>query len=263
MTDQTQEAPSQHAPSQHSLAQSQFGEMSAAYVTSAVHSSGADLETIAARALVAAPRHALDLGTGGGHVAYAMAPHAAKVTASDLSPEMLEQVAAEAARRGLANVAVEPAPAEALPFADDAFDFLACRFSTHHWRDAEAGLREARRVLQPGSPAIFVDVVAPGDASADTHLQAVELLRDVSHVRDYTVAQWIAMLDRAGFAVREVRTARLRMDFATWTARMRTPPERVAAIRTLQAVAPAEVAAWFGIEADGSFTIDTVTIEAV
>ncbi|WP_395393439.1 class I SAM-dependent methyltransferase [Novosphingobium sp. BL-8A] len=263
MTDQTQNAPSKHNPAQHTLAQSQFGEVSATYVTSAVHASGADLETIAARALVAAPGHALDLGAGGGHVAYAMAPHAAKVTACDLSPEMLEQVAAEAARRGLANIAVEAAPAEALPFADDGFDFLACRFSTHHWRDAEAGLREARRVLKPGSPAIFVDVVAPGDASADTHLQTVELLRDVSHVRDYTVAQWIAMLDRAGFAVREVRTARLRMDFATWTARMRTPPERVAAIRALQVVASAEVAGWFEIEADGSFTIDTVTIEAV
>lgn len=258
MTDQ-----SQYAPTQHGLAQSQFGEMSAAYVTSAVHASGADLETIAARALVAAPRHAIDLGAGGGHVAYAMAPHAGRVTASDLSPQMLEQVAAEAARRGLANIGVEAAPAEALPFADGAFDFLACRFSTHHWRDAEAGLREARRVLKPGSPAIFVDVVAPGDASADTHLQAVELLRDVSHVRDYTAAQWIGMLDRAGFTAREVRTGRLRMDFATWTARMRTPPERVAAIRALQAVAPAEVAAWFGIEADGSFTIDTVMIEAV
>ncbi|TCM19841.1 methyltransferase family protein [Novosphingobium sp. PhB165] len=258
MTDQTE-----YAPTQHGLAKSQFGEMSAAYVTSAVHASGADLETIAARALVAAPRHAIDLGAGGGHVAYAMAPHAEKVTACDLSPEMLEQVAAEAARRGLGNIAVEAAPAEALPFADDSFDFLGCRFSTHHWRDAEAGLREARRVLKAGSPAIFVDVVAPGDASADTHLQAVELLRDVSHVRDYTVAQWIAMLDRAGFTVREVRTARLRMDFPVWTARMRTPPERVAAIRALQAVAPAEVAAWFGIEADGSFTIDTVTIEAV
>lgn len=258
MTDHTHSS-----PSHHDLAQSQFGEVSATYVTSAVHASGADLETIAARALVAAPRHALDLGAGGGHVAYAMAPHAAMVTACDLSPEMLEHVAAEAARRGLANVAVKAAPAEALPFADRSFDFLACRFSTHHWRDAEAGLREARRVLTPGAPAIFVDVVAPADASADTHLQAVELLRDVSHVRDYTVAQWVAMLDRAGFTAREVRTARLRMDFATWTARMRTPPARMAAIRALQAVAPAEVARWFEIEADGSFTIDTVTVEAV
>lgn len=258
MTDQ-----SQRAPTQHGLAQSQFGEMSAAYVESTVHAAGADLQTIAARALVAAPRHALDLGAGGGHVGYAMAPHAAQVMACDVSPEMLEAVAAEAARRGLANIAVQAAPAEALPFAEGAFDFLACRFTTHHWRDAEAGLREARRVLKAGSPAIFVDVVAPADAAADTHLQAVELLRDVSHVRDYTAAQWTAMLGRAGFTAREVRTARLRMDFATWTARMRTPPERVAAIRALQAVAPAEVAAWFGIEADGSFTIDTVLIEAV
>ncbi|MFD2580454.1 class I SAM-dependent methyltransferase [Novosphingobium colocasiae] len=100
-------------------------------------------------------------GAGGGHVAYAMAPHAGSVVACDLSAAMLEQVEVEAARRSLGNIETTGAAAEALPFADGAFDMLACRFSTHHWRDAPGGLREARRVLQRGAPATFVDVVAP------------------------------------------------------------------------------------------------------
>ncbi|GGZ04524.1 class I SAM-dependent methyltransferase [Novosphingobium colocasiae] len=253
--------PSPH-PSQHSLADSRFGSVGARYVTSAVHASGADLDRIAARAAAARPVRALDLGAGGGHVAYAMAPHAGSVVACDLSAAMLEQVEVEAARRSLGNIETTGAAAEALPFADGAFDMLACRFSTHHWRDAPGGLREARRVLQRGAPATFVDVVAPGPAPADSHLQAVELLRDTSHVRDYSAAQWLTMLEMTGFAVEAMVPSRLRMDFADWTDRMRTSTVNRAAIRALQTDAPREVADHFAIEPDGSFTIDVLLIEA-
>jgi SAM-dependent methyltransferase len=175
---------------------------------------------------------------------------------------MLAAVDAEAARRGIAHIVTIQAAAEALPFADGEFDFLACRFSTHHWGDAQAGLNEARRVLRPGAPAVFVDVIAPDLAAADTHLQAVEVLRDPSHGRDYRADEWEDMLGRAGFAIVARTPGRLRMDFATWTARMRTPPLHTAAIRALQQGAGAEVAAHFAMAADGSFTIDTMLIEA-
>lgn len=243
------------------LVRHQFGPAATAYVASAVHASGQDLAAIASRAEAVRPCHALDLGTGGGHVAYAIAPHAGQVTASDLSVEMLAAVSAEAQRREIANIVTHEAAAEALPFADGTFDFLACRFSTHHWRDPQGGLREARRVLAQGAPALFADVVAPALPAADTHLQAVELLRDPSHVRDHAASQWLAMLERAGFTVASLTTGRLRMDFTDWTARMRTPPEHIAAIRALQCIAGAEVNAHFAIEPDGSFTIDTVLIE--
>ena len=242
--------------------QAQFGTTAAAYVTSAVHATGADLDRIAALCAVCKPVHAIDLGAGGGHVAYAMAPYAARVTACDLAPEMLAAVAGEASRRGLDNIATQQAAAERLPFPDAHADFLASRFSAHHWGDVEAGLREARRVLRAGAPAVFVDVVAPASAAADTHLQAVELLRDPSHVRDYALREWQSMLARAGFVVEAVAHGRLRMDFASWTARMHTPASLVSAIRALQARASAEVAAHFELEPDGSFTIDTVVIEA-
>lgn len=246
-----------------SLVQSQFGPAAADYVTSAVHAAGADLARIGELAAAARPARAIDLGCGGGHVAYALAPHAGEVTACDLSADMTAVVAAEAARRGFSNLRTLVSPAEALAAPDAAFDFLACRFSTHHWRDAAAGLGEARRVLRSGAPAIFADVIAPALAAADTHLQAVELLRDPSHGRDYREDEWRMMLAAAGFTVGAVTRDRLRMDFADWTARMRTTADRAAAIRTLQGLAGREVADHFGIEADGSFTIDTILIEAV
>jgi ubiquinone/menaquinone biosynthesis C-methylase UbiE len=243
------------------LVQRQFGSTAADYVTSAVHASGADLLRIARIAAGTGPARALDLGCGGGHVSYAVAPHAGELVACDLSTEMLAAVSVEAARRGIGNITTVNGAAEALPFADGEFDFLTCRFSTHHWGHAPAGLGEARRVLRAGAPGVFVDVVAPDLAAADSHLQAVELLRDPSHGRDYRIGEWRAMLDAAGFAIVAVEPARLRMDFAVWTARMRTPPVQIAAIRALQQCASAEVAKYFEIEDDGSFIFDTVLIE--
>ena len=207
------------------VVEAQFGPRAKAYVESAVHSQGADLEAIGT--LAEGAELALDMGAGGGHVSYALARHARRVIASDLSSEMLAAVARTAREKGLSNIETTQAPAEHLPFEDETFDFVASRFSAHHWRDFDAGLREARRTLKRGGRAAFVDVYAPGQALFDTHLQVVELLRDHSHVRDYTSAQWLDTLGRSGFAIEVCRTWRPRMDFPVWIARMQTPDENV------------------------------------
>lgn len=245
------------------VVKAQFGPRARAYVESAVHATGEDLTALEAIVRERRPARALDLGTGGGHVAYLLARHAAAVTAADLSAGMLAAVAATARERGLANLATAEAAAERLPFPDGGFDFLACRYSAHHWRDFEGGLREARRVLAADAPATFIDVVAPGAALLDTHLQAIELLRDTSHVRNRTAGEWLAALGWAGFAVRACRTWRLRMGFPVWIARMRTPTLHVHAIRALQDAAAAETRAHFAIEPDGSFLLDVLMVETV
>jgi SAM-dependent methyltransferase len=242
------------------VVEAQFGPRAKAYVESAVHSQGADLEAIGTLAQNA--ELALDLGAGGGHVSYALARHARRVIATDLSSEMLAAVARTAREKGLSNIETAQAPAEHLPFEDETFDFVASRFSAHHWRDFDAGLREARRTLKRGGRAAFVDVYAPGQPLFDTHLQAIELLRDHSHVRDYTSAQWLDTLGRSGFAVEICRTWRLRMDFPVWIARMQTPDVNVKAIRALQIAASTETKAHFAIEPDGSFSLDMLMIEA-
>jgi ubiquinone/menaquinone biosynthesis C-methylase UbiE len=241
----------------------QFGPRASAYVTSLVHSSGADLDAIEALAQEVRPPCALDLGAGGGHVAYRLAVHARRVVAADISARMLGAVAETAAGRRLANVETRVAAAERLPFANDAFDLLASRFSAHHWADLDAGLAEARRVLRPGAPAVFVDIVSPGSPALDTHLQAVELLRDTSHVRDYALTEWISALGRAGFAMRRLTTWRVAIDFTSWIERMATPAPAVAAILGLQAAASDATRAHFAILADGSFELDAAMIEAV
>lgn len=252
-----------HPNTHHSVVAGHYGPRAGDYVTSAVHAAGADLDQIEALLRGRPGARVLDLGCGGGHVAYRAAAHAAEVVAVDVTAEMLETVARTAAERGLANIAVRQAPAERLPFPDGHFGVVLSRFSTHHWLDAEAGLREARRVLAPDGIAVFADVTAPGHALLDTHFQAVELLRDPSHVRNLNVAEWTAALARSGFAVTGLTTRRLRMEFASWTARTRTPAVHAQAIRSLQALASDEVRRHFAIEPDGSFTLEATVFEAV
>jgi ubiquinone/menaquinone biosynthesis C-methylase UbiE len=248
--------------SHHGVVTENYGPRADAYVSSAVHAGGADLDQIEQALSGRSDARVLDLGCGGGHVSYRAAPHVAEVVAVDLTPQMLEAVARTAAERGLTNIATRQAPAERLPFDDSRFDIVLCRFTAHHWREFEAGLREARRVLAPGGTAIFIDCIAPAAAMLDTHLQVVEVLRDPSHVRNYTAAEWMAALARAGFAVRSLTPRRLRMEFAVWTARTRTPDLHAQAIRSLQQSASAEVRSHFDITDDGSFLLDTLTLEA-
>ncbi len=245
--------------SQHQFVATQYAPRAEDYVTSLNHSTGADLDQMELELQGCQAARVLDLGCGGGHVSYRAAPHVAEVTAVDLTPSMLEVVARTAAERGLSNITVQQAAAEALPFADASFDIVLCRFTTHHWHDMEAGLREARRVVKPAGKGVFVDSVAPSDRLLDTHLQAVELLRDASHVRNYSTGEWAAALERARFALTSVTARKLRMDFPVWIARTRTPAHHAAAIRSLQVDAPAAVKTYFAIGEDGGFDLDVIT----
>jgi len=240
----------------------QFGSQAKAYLESAVHAAGADLDLMSEIVGERPEAVALDMGCGGGHVSFRLAPHVRKIVASDLSREMLEVVAAEASRRGLANLETAQSPAESLPFPSASFDFVATRYSAHHWRDLPAGMAEMRRVLKPGGLAIFMDAVAPEDPLLDTWLQSLELLRDASHVRDASVTQLESLLSAAGFGVDRVARLRVHIEFAPWIARMKTPEAHVAAIRSLQQLAPAEVARHFEFEPDGGFMLDTAVIAA-
>ncbi len=243
--------------------EAQFGPRAQAYVASAVHSQGEDLKTIEKIAAEVRPQRALDLGAGGGHVSYALARHAGAVVACDLSAEMLAAVAATARAKDLNNIETAEASVEKLPFPNQSFDMVASRFSAHHWRDFEGGIAEARRVAKPGARAVFVDCFASEVSLFDTHLQAVELLRDVSHVRDHSLSQWIKTLGRAGFSLRGMHTWRLKMEFPTWIARIATPEPLARAIRDLQRSASTETSAFFAIEPDGSFEIEVAMIDTV
>ncbi len=242
--------------------QRQFGAMAAAYGTSAVHAGGPDLEAMLAAANLRGDERVLDVGSGAGHTALAFAPRVASVLAIDLTESMLEEGRRRAAERGLANATFQRGDAENLPVPDGAFDVVTCRYAAHHVPRPEAAVREWARVLAPGGRLLLVDVVSPEDYAADTVLNAIEVLRDPSHVRDHTVPQWIAMLAAAGLEAEEVERFPLRLEFGPWTARQRTPAATAEQIRALFAAVSPSVRETLHVEADGTFTCPVTLIRA-
>jgi ubiquinone/menaquinone biosynthesis C-methylase UbiE len=240
----------------------QFGTVAEAYLSSTVHSRGADLEAITSKLRDQSGARLLDLGCGAGHLSFAAAPHVGAVVAYDLSREMIDIVANEAKRRDLHNVVTKEGRVENLPFEDAGFDWVCTRYSAHHWTDIRMALREARRVLKRGGGLIVIDTCAPANPILDTHLQTIELLRDGSHVRNYTPTKWKSMLMEAGFVIGAQSTWKLSLDFNAWVGRMKTPIVYVDAIRSLLHNAPREVLDYFQVAEDGSFTLDSIMMEA-
>ena len=244
------------------LVTKQFGSRAQAYLESAVHAAGDDLRLLG-EAIAASPDAlVLDLGCGAGHASFAVAKHAAQVVAYDLSEEMLNIVKRTAEERSLKNLTVAQGAAEKLSLPSNSMDWVISRYSAHHWHNVPAALREVRRVLKPGGRVLLIDTVGEETPLLDTYLQAIELLRDPSHVRNYSRREWGSMFTDAGFAPTIEQEWPLPLNFAAWVARMRTPLENVTAIQSLWAAAPDEVVRHFEVQSDGSFTLRTGMIAA-
>lgn len=244
------------------VVQRQFGEQASAYLSSAVHAQGAEFALLQAEVAGCDEARVLDLGCGAGHVSFHVAPAVGEVVAYDLSQQMLDVVSAAAADRGLSNVRTVNGAAERLPFGEGEFDFVFSRYSAHHWSDLGLALREVRRVLRPGGVAAFIDVMSPGSPLLDTYLQSVEVLRDTSHVRNYSAGEWLHQVSDAGLFPRSHARQRLHLEFGSWVERMRTPEVMQLAIRELQKAMGAEVRQYFEIAEDGSFSTDVLVLWA-
>jgi ubiquinone/menaquinone biosynthesis C-methylase UbiE len=164
---------------------------------------------------------ALDVATGTGNTALALAPFVSRVVGIDLTTEMLDQARRVTGERGVTNAEWVLGDACRLPFADESFDLYTVRAAPHHFHDFGAFLSEALRVLKPGHDAAFVDCAPPAEARDLMH--EVEVRRDPSHIRSLTVAEWTARLERAGFAVEAAGSRELDWDYEDWMANMAVP----------------------------------------
>lgn len=242
---------------QNELIQNQFNPQADAYLKSAVHASGVDLQKLVSLVGQNPEARVLDMGCGGGHVSFQLAPHVGEMVAFDLSQSMLDVVRDESSRRGL-SVSTQQGSVESLPFGDDSFDYVVTRYSAHHWIDWQKALCECRRVLKPGGTFIVIDIISSDHPLLDSWLQTIEVIRDPSHVRDFSVSQWAYGLSMAGFNVVSGDQFSVFLDFQSWIERMQTPEERVAAIHSLMKSASNTVRDYFKMTDEGHFTLQSM-----
>ena len=129
--------------------------------------------------LPAGDERALDVGTGAGTLALALAPLVREVVGVDVVPELLE-----AARRGAPpNVTFVEGDATHLPFENESFDLVCCRRTLHHIARPELVVAELARVTRHGGGVYVDDQIAPVDPLAAVELDRFERARDPSHTR--------------------------------------------------------------------------------
>ncbi len=176
------------------LAGDVWSERVQAYRDSPAHREGPDLDLIVEWASGA--KTALDVATGGGHVARRLRAAGLKVVTTDAAPGMQPDVVA----RG-----------EDLPFADGSFDVVVSRLGAHHFADVPAAVREMARVA--AAAVIVVDNTFGGDA-----LEEAERVRDPSHVRCHSAEEWRSLFEGAGLTI-DVRFPEIRIELEPWLAR--------------------------------------------
>jgi SAM-dependent methyltransferase len=162
------------------------------YRQSAAHREGPDLELLVEWAEGA--RTALDVATGGGHVARRLREAGLEVVSCDPAPGMQPDVVCSA---------------EELPFADGSFDVVACRVAAHHFVDVRAAVGEMVRVSR--SRVLVVD-----NLYQDAQLESAECLRDPTHVRTYTEPEWRGFFEEAGLRVDAVALMSKPIEVGPW-----------------------------------------------
>jgi SAM-dependent methyltransferase len=179
------------------VAPSVWEERADRYRDSEPHRSGAELDLMIELCECAPGVSALDVATGGGHVADRLRALGCEVTTTDGAAAMSPDVACDAG---------------SLPFGDDSFTVVASRFAAHHFPEIGAAVAEMARVSS--DRVVVVDMLYVNE-----ELERAELLRDADHVRTYSEAEWRELFEGAGLSVDACAVMDKWMDLEAWLAR--------------------------------------------
>lgn len=246
----------------------QFAGNAEKYVTSARHAKGEDLAMLVSSSKADAHMDVLDIATGGGHVANALAPQVRHVTAYDLTREMLEVAERFIRSNGHANVSYVTGDAEQLPFEDASFDLVTCRIAAHHFTDIPAFAAEALRVVKPGGKLLLIDNLAPEQNRYDAFYNEIEKRRDASHVRAWKKSEWVQVLEKTGFRLETLACFSKPFRFQDWCERAGLPEADRDGLERKLLEAEEDVRGYFSVQTDeagrlSSFSGEAVYIQAV
>jgi ubiquinone/menaquinone biosynthesis C-methylase UbiE len=176
---------------------------------------------------------ALEIATGPGHIAMAMAARCREVVGVDITDGILAVAERTRRQRGLANVRFQRADADQLPFADGEFDIVFCRFAFHHMEDPAIALREMARVCRVDGRVAVEDLAASEIPERAAFQDQFERLRDFSHTSALPVSELARMFGASGLEVETVSTSEVVQTVEYWMSYSHTPPERANEVRAL------------------------------
>lgn len=237
-------------PKAHS--RERFSQYAQGYVTSDVHSQGADLDRLLEIAAPSADWLGIDIATGGGHTALKLAPHLRRMIATDYAPTMLEAARQFISTKSVTNIDFVPADAEKLPFADNSIDLVACRVAAHHFPSIFRFIQEAARVLKVGGRLIIHDHLLPEDKNAAEYIEAFDTLRDPSHNRALNETEWRADFLDAGLTVDHAEMLRRHAKMLPWAERQGCSAEVIQKLHIMMVQAPKTVADFINIQCAGT-----------
>lgn len=212
--------------------QEQFNRHAADYAVSVPHSSGQSLSILTEWAALGRYELGIDLATGPGFTAFAIAEFCETVVASDIAESMLDQARKIAAERGIENVRFEPVDAQNIPYPESTFDIVTCRTAPHHFPDIGKFLSEVHRILRPDGVFLLCDTTTSEDPDlADWH-QRAEAARDPSHVLAPSPSQWRDLVDKTGFQITHERATQVNLTFWNWVERSGTADDVVNELHT-------------------------------
>src|SRR6266566_3670870 len=137
----------QYGDEKKAQVQEYFARTAESYVASFSHRTGDDLQRLIELGEWNSQQLALDIATGGGHTALAVAPHVARIVVTDLTPRMLEKAREFLLAQGVTNAEFQVADAEQLPFAGASFDRVTCRIAAHHFPNVAQFVRKVARSI--------------------------------------------------------------------------------------------------------------------
>ncbi|HEY64501.1 MAG TPA: methyltransferase domain-containing protein [Caldilineae bacterium] len=175
----------------------------------------------------------LDMATGDGTLAVALAPHVERIIAVDTSPDSLEQAERARLEAGVENLHIRWAHPEQLPFPDNAFDLVTCAYGLHHFEDAAAAIREMMRVCRPGGRILIYEPVGDVDPVKRATQDVIELRRDSSHVTLLTADQIRDLVAEAGLVIEQDETDEIERHLDEWLDTEHTDEETVEAVTAM------------------------------
>ena len=253
----------QHGDEKKAQVQDYFARTAESYVASFSHRTGDDLKRLIELGEWNPQQQALDIATGGGHTALAVAPHVARVVVTDLTPRMLEKAREFLLAQGVTNAGFQAADAEHLPFADASFDRVTCRLATHHFPNVAQSVKEVARVLKRGGLYLLIDCMAPDDQELDTFDNTVEKWRDPSHGRSCTPEEWRAFFMQAGLLVEHVEFFRKIYEYDDWTTRSRMPADEKARLARFILESSPRIQSYFEVVQRADGQLDNFTTEVI